>query len=195
MQPYQRNRLKGEKASNVTGILVTLVFHALALVVLLTSGLKYLDPPPPERTSLLIEFEVEQEPLKPTPTRTGRQPQAETVDVTKPRGERVAVQSMADGSAFDPARTYNVAITSYRASGGGNLLDEIGIDTDRIDERVVARYPEIRNILYDYLKENGCIDPAVVGNPNIIGSWRFVPEKIAAPAVRSDLTLLFGSSK
>ena len=117
-----------------------------------------------------------------------------TVDVTKPRGGRVAVQSMADGSAFEPARTYNVAITSYRASGGGNLLDEIGIDTDRIDERVVARYPEIRNILYDYLKEKGSIDPAVVGDPKIIGSWRFVPERIAAPAVRSDLTLLFGSS-
>ena len=116
------------------------------------------------------------------------------MDVTKPRGGRVAVQSMADGSAFEPARTYNVAITSYRASGGGNLLDEIGIDTDRIDERVVARYPEIRNILYDYLKEKGSIDPAVVGDPKIIGSWRFVPERIAAPAVRSDLTLLFGSS-
>lgn len=84
MQPYQRSRIKGEKESNVTGIVVTLVFHALALVVLLTSGLKYLDPPPPERTSMLIEFEVEQETVKPTPTRTGRQPQAETVDVTKP---------------------------------------------------------------------------------------------------------------
>ena len=84
MQPYQRTRLKGEKQSNVTGILVTLVFHALALVVLLTSGLKYLDPPPPERTSLLIEFEAEPEQVKPAPTRTGREPQAETVDKTKP---------------------------------------------------------------------------------------------------------------
>ena len=84
MQPYQRSRLKREKDSNVTGLAITLVFHALLAVVLLTSGLTYLDPPPPERTSLLIEFEVEQEQVKPTPTRTGRQPQAETVDVTKP---------------------------------------------------------------------------------------------------------------
>ena len=84
MQPYQRSRLKREKDSNVTGLAVTLVFHALLAVVLLTSGLTYLDPPPPERTSLLIEFEVEQEQVKPAPTRTGRQPQAETVDVTKP---------------------------------------------------------------------------------------------------------------
>ena len=83
MQPYQRSRLDREKKSNVTGIVVTLVFHALLAVVLLTSGLTYLDPPPPERTSLLIEFEVEQEQVKPVPTRTGRQPQAEAVDKTK----------------------------------------------------------------------------------------------------------------
>ena len=115
-----------------------------------------------------------------------------TVDVTKPRGQRVVVSSLADGSAFDPARTFNVAVTSYRASGGGNLLDEIGIDTDRIDERVVARYPEIRNILYDYLKEHGSIDPEVIGDTRVIGSWKFVPEKWANPALKADLALLFG---
>ncbi|MBR4740566.1 MAG: 5'-nucleotidase C-terminal domain-containing protein, partial [Bacteroidales bacterium] len=114
-----------------------------------------------------------------------------TVDVTKPRGQRVVVSSLADGRAFDPARTFNVAVTSYRASGGGNLLDEIGIDTDRIDERVVARYPEIRNILYDYLKEHGSIDPEVIGDTRVIGSWKFVPEKWANPALKADLALLF----
>ena len=84
MQPYQRSRIKGEKKSNVTGILVTLAFHALALVVLFTSSLKYLDPPPPERSTLLIEFEEEQVRVKPAPTRVGRQPQAKTVDPSKP---------------------------------------------------------------------------------------------------------------
>ena len=83
MQPYQRSRLKKEKDANVSGIVLTLVFHALLVVVLFTSGLTYLDPPPPERTSLLIEFEAEQAPEKPTPTRLGPQPQAETVDLTK----------------------------------------------------------------------------------------------------------------
>lgn len=115
-----------------------------------------------------------------------------TVDVTKPRGSRVSVSSMADGTAFDPARTYNVAMTSYRASGGGNLLKEAGIDTDRIDERVVARYPEIRNILYNYLMENGSIDPEVIGDPSVIGSWKFVPEKLAGPAIDADMQLVFG---
>ena len=114
-----------------------------------------------------------------------------TVDVTKPFGERVAIASMADGTAFDPAREYNVAMTSYRASGGGNLMKETGIDTDNIDERVVARYPEIRNILYDYLMENGSIDPEVIGNPKVVGRWRFIPEKVAVPAMERDMQLLF----
>ena len=114
-----------------------------------------------------------------------------TVDVTKPAGERVAISGMADGSAFDPQREYNVAMTSYRASGGGGLMKEVGIDTDRIDERVVARYPEIRNILYDYLMENGSIDPEVIGLPTVIGQWKFVPEKLVEPAMERDMNRLF----
>ena len=114
-----------------------------------------------------------------------------TVDVTKPFGERVSIASMADGSAFDLQKEYNVAMTSYRASGGGNLMKETGIDTDSIDERVVGRYPEIRNILYDYLMENGSIDPEVIGNPAVIGHWEFVPEKLVKPAMDRDMDRLF----
>ncbi len=115
-----------------------------------------------------------------------------TVDVTRPAGERVQVASMADGSAFDPAAEYAVAMTSYRASGGGGLMKAAGIDTDKIDDRVISRYPEIREILYDYLKKNGVIDPAVVANPAVIGSWRFVPDAWAPKSLDSDLKLLFG---
>ena len=81
MQPYQRSRIRREKTAKITGVAFTLGLHALALVVLLTSGLKYLDPPPPERTSLLIEFEAPEE-LEVTPleSQTGREPQAEEVD-------------------------------------------------------------------------------------------------------------------
>ena len=112
-----------------------------------------------------------------------------TVDVTMPFGERIVISSMADGSAFDPERTFKVAMTSYRASGGGNLLKEAGIDNT--DERIVSRHPELRNILYDYLMENGSIDPEVIGKPSVIGEWKFVPEKIAHPALEQDMALLF----
>jgi len=114
-----------------------------------------------------------------------------TVDVTRPLGERVNISGMADGTAFDPSRTYKVAMTSYRANGGGGHLRAAGIDTEKIDDRIVARYPEIRNMLYDYLKENGVIDPEKLDNPAVLGQWHFVPEKIAGPAIASDMNLVF----
>ena len=114
-----------------------------------------------------------------------------TVDVTKPFGERVNITKTVDGTPFDLQKEYNVAMTSYRASGGGNLMKETGIDTDRIDERVVARYPEIRNILYDYLMENASIDPEVIGNKKVIGEWKFVPENLVKPAMDRDMKRLF----
>lgn len=114
------------------------------------------------------------------------------VDVTKPSGERVIIISLADGSPFDESAEYNVAMTSYRASGGGDILREgAGIDTDRIADRVVEYYPEIRDILYDYLVRNGEIDPAKIGERQVIGEWKFVPESIAAKAMDRDMLLLF----
>ena len=114
------------------------------------------------------------------------------VDVTEKEGNRIKIASMADGTPFNPDAEYNVAVTSYRASGGGGILREgAGIDTDRIDDRVVEYYPEIRDILYQYLLENKVIDPDVIGNPSVIGSWKFVPENIADSALKDDMKLLF----
>lgn len=115
-----------------------------------------------------------------------------TVDVTKPKGERIAISSLAGGQSFEEDATYSVAVTSYRASGGGGLMRYgAGIDTEKIDERVVERYPEIRNILYQYLVEFGEIDPAVTGDPARIGSWRFIPEALAEKALDQDMSLMF----
>ena len=114
------------------------------------------------------------------------------VDVTKPFGERVTISSMASGAPFSEEKEYNVAMTSYRASGGGHLLEEAGVEGSTVQERTVERYPEIRNLLYDYVMENGSIDPEVIGNPDIIGKWSFVPEKICTPALKRDWSRLFG---
>ena len=114
------------------------------------------------------------------------------VDVTKQMGSRIRISYLADGTPFDENAQYNVAVTSYRANGGGGILrDGAGINTDRIDVRVVEYYPEIRDILYDYLLENKVIDPAVTANPDVIGAWRFVPESLAVPALERDMDLLF----
>ena len=113
------------------------------------------------------------------------------VDVTKPVGQRVLIESLADGTSFDEASEYNVAMTSYRASGGGGLMTAAGVDTERINDRVVEYYPEIRNILYDYLLENKVIDTAHTGDRNAIGEWRFIPEDLASKALDKDMELLF----
>lgn len=114
------------------------------------------------------------------------------VDVTKPYGSRIKISSLADGTAFDEATEYNVAVTSYRANGGGGILNKgAGIDTGKIDERVVKFYPEIRQLLYDYLLENKSISSAAIGDPAVIGSWKFVPQSLAAPALEVDMALLF----
>ena len=114
------------------------------------------------------------------------------VDVTRLAGERVTILSLADGTSFDEAAEYDVAMTSYRASGGGGIMRKgAGIDTDRISDRVVEYYPEIRDILYDYLLKNGEIDPEKIGDPKVIGEWKFVPESLASKAMDRDMLLLF----
>lgn len=83
MQPYLRTREQQDRRGRVTGLVLTVAVHAVALIFCLSAGLKYLDPPPPE-TSFLIDFEEDVlEPEKPTPTKVGRQPQAEEIDRTK----------------------------------------------------------------------------------------------------------------
>lgn len=115
-----------------------------------------------------------------------------TVDVTKPRGQRVAVSSLSDGSAFDPAASYNVAMTSYRASGGGFLLEKgCGITGDEAESRIVARYPEIRDMVWAFLKEHPDVDAELVGDETLIGSWRFVPEQLAGQLIAKDIDLVF----
>ena len=78
------------------------------------------------------------------------------MDITKGKGSRVTILSMADGSAFDADAIYTVALTSYRASGGGYLLEQgAGIAKDEIADRIVARYADIREILYDKIQADG----------------------------------------
>ena len=116
-----------------------------------------------------------------------------TVDVTRPAGSRVQIKSMADGSAFDPEGWYNVAMTSYRASGGGDIVkDGAGVSTEEMEERIVNRLPEIREMIYQFIKEHGTIDAALINNRTLLGEWHFVPEKLVNPMLEADMNLIFG---
>ena len=114
------------------------------------------------------------------------------VDIRKPQGERVNIISLASGTPFCADSTYNVAMTSYRASGGGGLLrNGAGIDTDRIDTRVVARYPEIRDLVYDAVREAGTLTGDNIADPELLGTWKFIPEDMAARMLEKDMSLVF----
>jgi 2',3'-cyclic-nucleotide 2'-phosphodiesterase/3'-nucleotidase len=116
-----------------------------------------------------------------------------TVDVTRPAGSRVQIKSMADGSAFDPEGWYNVAMTSYRASGGGDIVrDGAGVSAEEMEERIVDRLPEIREMIYQFIKEHGTIDAALINDRTLLGEWHFVPEKLVGPMLEADMNLIFG---
>ena len=89
------------------------------------------------------------------------------VSKSAPDGNRVKIISMKDGSPFDPAKTYKVAMTSYRANGGGDLLTE-GAGVDPASLKVLEKYKDIRSIIGDYIAEHGEIEPTVATN------WKFV---------------------
>lgn len=115
-----------------------------------------------------------------------------TVDITKPAGERVLISSMADGRAFNPDAEYTVAMTSYRASGAGGLLTNgAGIPEEELDERIIHRYSEIRDIIYKYVEEIGLIDDTAVYREDRNGKWLFIPKEKASKGISDDLKLMF----
>lgn len=111
------------------------------------------------------------------------------VDVTKPFGERVTIRSFADGSAFDEAAEYKVAMNSYRALGGGDLLKKAGIGN--VNERVTARYQDIRTLIDEYISGHSPVSSRMIGDKAVIGQWKFVPETKAKKAMEKDMKVMF----
>lgn len=111
-----------------------------------------------------------------------------TVDVTKPRGEKITIHSMADGTPFDFDKTYKVAVNSYRGNGGGDLLTKgAGIPHDELKSRILSSTDkDLRFYLIKEIEKRGEISPVVTPN------WRFVPEEYVVPAAKRDRKVLFG---
>ena len=109
------------------------------------------------------------------------------VDVTKPNGQKVKVLKMSNGEPFDENKYYKVAVNSYRANGGGELLTRgAGIAKDDLDDRIVWRSEfDLRHYLMEEIKRLGTLNP----QPNT--NWRFVPEQWTQEAARRDRLLLF----
>lgn len=78
---YLQDRERQEKISRVTGIVLTVAVHLCIAVFGVFTGLKYIYPPPEEK-SILIDFS-EDRPLKPRQVKTGTQPRAVNADPKK----------------------------------------------------------------------------------------------------------------
>jgi 2',3'-cyclic-nucleotide 2'-phosphodiesterase/3'-nucleotidase len=112
------------------------------------------------------------------------------VDVTKPEGAKVNILRMDDGRPFQMDETYTVAMTAYRANGGGELLPKgAGLSKEEMDSRILSvSEHDIRYYLMEYVKELGTIDPQPQNH------WRFVPEDWVAQASEREREILFGNS-
>jgi 2',3'-cyclic-nucleotide 2'-phosphodiesterase/3'-nucleotidase len=93
---------------------------------------------------------------------------------------------MANGKAFEPNVTYSVALSSYRANGGGDhLLSGSNLTKDEIEKRVVKKMGDIREILYEQIKRDGFIKAVP------LYQWKFIPEKSSSAYFENDLKSLF----
>ena len=117
-----------------------------------------------------------------------------TVDISKPAGSRIAISSMADGSAFDPAKTYVVAINSYRGQGGGgHLTTGAGLDKTAVQKLKFVNGATTKDLRFYLLtwfeKQKGAVTVAPIGN------WKLVPEDLAAQGKATDYPILYPPAK
>ena len=109
------------------------------------------------------------------------------VDVREPFGKRVKIKSMSDGLPFDLNAVYKVAMSSYRANGGGDLLTKgAGIDKNDLPAIIIEKYDDIRGMIYDFYKEGN------YQQKMISAQWSFIPNHIVSSAIDRDRALLFG---
>ncbi|WP_321495377.1 5'-nucleotidase C-terminal domain-containing protein [uncultured Desulfobacter sp.] len=121
-----------------------------------------------------------------------------TVNVSQPAYDRVSILGLDadldgvvdEGSAWDDTATYNCAVNSYRAGGGGgHLTTGAGIDEDALSDRqvgVTAR--DLRYYLIEDIKAQGTVTPMSIGN------WEFIPADWAAAGAERDYDVLYGNS-
>lgn len=113
------------------------------------------------------------------------------VDVTLPEEHMVKIISMADGTPFEPDKLYTVAVTAYRANGGGELLTKgAGLTKEQIEDRIVTSTDhDIRYYLMEYIKKFQTID----AQPKNL--WKFVPDEFVSAAAIREREILFGNGE
>lgn len=108
------------------------------------------------------------------------------VDVSRPIGDRVTIESLSSGEPFDPAHLYMVAINSYQAVGGGGYISEgLNWTPDTLALRMVATNGSDARVNFaNYVRLNVAIFPECRND------WRVVPENWWNEARQNDLDLV-----
>ena len=113
-----------------------------------------------------------------------------TVDVTKPNGEKVIIESLSDGTPFELDKEYKVAINSYRGSGGGGHLTQgAGIDLktlQNMDLVLKSTDKDLRYYIINWFEEQS--GPITVEKLN---NWKVVPEDYVKAGKQKDYKLLY----
>lgn len=106
------------------------------------------------------------------------------VDIRKDDGQRIKIISMANGSEFNENKMYSVALSSYRANGGGDiLLYGCKLTRDSVERRTIKKLGDIRDLMYSQIKRDGFIEAIPLNH------WKFIPENQSAKALKNDLKL------
>lgn len=114
-----------------------------------------------------------------------------TVDVTKPQGEKIRIEGMANGEPFDMNKVYRVAVNSYRGNGGGDLLTKgAGIPKTELAKRIV--YSTDKDLRFYLMKR---IEEVKVLDPKPLNQWKFIPEEWTILASKRDYDILFGEKR
>ena len=112
------------------------------------------------------------------------------VDVREPFGSRVKIKSMSDGSKFQLTQYYKVAMSSYRANGGGDLLTEgAGIPKQSLSSIILEKREDIRGLIYN------CYKDGFSSAPMVEAQWNFIPQSLISEAIKRDRALMFSSHK
>jgi 2',3'-cyclic-nucleotide 2'-phosphodiesterase/3'-nucleotidase len=117
------------------------------------------------------------------------------VDVSQPFGQRIRIKSMADGSPFRLDTTYSVVMNSYRAMGGGGILEK-GAHIPAAD-LITMKYVTSATTkdLRFYLTQNIEKRNMSLLAPLALGNWNVLPAAWAAAGAAKDFPLLYPSAK
>lgn len=109
------------------------------------------------------------------------------VDVSHPAGSKISIRGMSDGTPFSYEKRYKVAMTAYRANGGGELLTKgAGLSKEEIERRIISHSEhDIRHYMIEYISKLKNVTPKKMGH------WRFVPVDWVQAAEERERNILF----